>query len=125
MDDALRVVDLGADAVQISNHGGRQLDRAPIPLMLLPEVVRKIKGQAEVHLDTGIIHGGDVIAAVALGANFTWIGRAYLYRLMAGGKEGVDRALTILQTQMIRTMQLLGVNSLEFLNPDHVRLPNA
>ncbi|TRZ56365.1 MAG: alpha-hydroxy-acid oxidizing enzyme, partial [Streptomycetaceae bacterium] len=71
-----------------------------------------------------IMHGADVLAAVALGANFTYIGRAYLYGLMAGGQAGAERALEILQGQMIRNMKLLGVNSLDELKPSHVRLLN-
>ena len=121
VDDAVKSVEAGADAIILSNHGGRQLDRAPVPFHLLPEVVKALGGKAEVHLDTGIMHGADVIAAVATGAKFTWIGRAYLYGLMAGGKPGVDRALEILKTQMVRTMKLLGARTLSELEPDHVR----
>ena len=122
IDDALMAVKAGADAIVLSNHGGRQLDRAPVPLRMLPEVVKKIGKQAEVHLDTGIMHGADIVAAIALGAKFTWIGRAYLYGLMAGGKEGVDKSLSILETQMRRTMGLLGATSLEELTPQHITL---
>jgi L-lactate dehydrogenase (cytochrome)/glycolate oxidase len=121
VDDAVKSVEAGADAIILSNHGGRQLDRAPVPFHLLPEVVKALGGKAEVHLDTGIMHGADVIAAVATGAKFTWIGRAYLYGLMAGGKPGVDRSLEILKTQMVRTMKLLGARTLSELEPDHVR----
>ena len=120
IDDARAAVNAGADAVCLSNHGGRQLDRAPVPLRLLPEVVREIGGDAEVHIDSGIMHGSDIISAIALGAQFTWIGRAYLYGLMAGGRKGVDRTLAILTDEMIRTMQLLGVASLDELEPSHV-----
>jgi L-lactate dehydrogenase (cytochrome)/glycolate oxidase len=121
VDDAVKSVEAGADAIILSNHGGRQLDRAPVPFHLLPEVVKVIGTKAEVHIDTGIMHGADVIAAVATGAKFTWIGRAYLYGLMAGGKPGVDRSLEILKTQMVRTMKLLGARTLSELEPDHVR----
>ena len=121
VDDAVKSVEAGADAIILSNHGGRQLDRAPVPFHLVPEVVKALGGKAEVHLDTGIMHGADVIAAVATGAKFTWIGRAYLYGLMAGGKPGVDRSLEILKTQMVRTMKLLGARTLSELEPDHVR----
>lgn len=122
VEDAKLAAKHGADAIILSNHGGRQLDRAPVPLHLLPEVKRELKDDLEIHIDTGIMHGGDVLAALALGADFTYIGRAYLYGLMAGGQAGVERALTIMQSQMIRTMKLLGVNSLEELEPKHVRL---
>ncbi len=121
VDDALMSIESGADAIILSNHGGRQLDRAPVPLHLLPEVVKAVGNKAEVHIDTGIMHGADVVAALATGAKFTWIGRAYLYGLMAGGKPGVDRALDILKTQISRTMKLLGARTIEELNPDHVR----
>src|SRR5690606_5972938 len=105
-----------------SNHGGRQLDRAPVPLHLLPRVVREVGRDVEVHVDTGVMSGADIVAAVALGARLVLVGRAYLYGLMAGGRPGVDRALDILAGQLRRTMQLLGVASLEELGPEHVTL---
>ncbi|KIA62635.1 alpha-hydroxy acid oxidase [Nocardia vulneris] len=122
VDDAKRLAGLGADGVVLSNHGGRQLDRAPVPLHLLPAVVREVGDDMEIHLDTGIMHGADIVAALALGARFTLIGRAYLYGLMAGGEPGVDRAIDILRTQVLRTLKLLGVTSIEELEPAHVRL---
>ena len=118
--DARRLADLGVDGITLSNHGGRQLDRAPIPFQLLPDVAREVGSDLEVHLDTGIMSGADIVASVALGARFTLIGRAYLYGLMAGGRAGVDRTIQILGDQITRTMRLLGVNSLEELNPSHV-----
>ena len=121
VDDAVMSIEAGADAIILSNHGGRQLDRAPVPLHLLPEVIKAVGNKAEVHVDTGIMHGADVVAALARGAKFTWIGRAYLYGLMAGGKPGVDRTLEILRTQITRTMKLLGARTVAELNPDHVR----
>jgi L-lactate dehydrogenase (cytochrome) len=120
IEDARRLAEAGVDAITLSNHGGRQLDRAPIPFHLLPHVVREVGQDLEVHLDTGIMSGADIVASIALGARFTMIGRAYLYGLMAGGEAGVDRALTILTGQIARTMRLLGVASLEELNPSHV-----
>ncbi|TDW30309.1 alpha-hydroxy acid oxidase [Cryobacterium psychrophilum] len=120
LEDAKRLVDLGVDGITLSNHGGRQLDRAPIPFHLLPQVAREVGAHTEVHLDTGIMSGADIVASVALGARFTMIGRAYLYGLMAGGEAGVDRTIQILSEQISRTMRLLGVNALEELNPTHV-----
>jgi len=120
VDDAKRLAKLGVDGITLSNHGGRQLDRAPIPFHLLPEVVREVGKDTEVHLDTGIMSGADIVASVALGARFTLIGRAYLYGLMAGGREGVDRTIEILGSQVARTMRLLGVKSLDELEPGHV-----
>jgi isopentenyl diphosphate isomerase/L-lactate dehydrogenase-like FMN-dependent dehydrogenase len=122
VEDAKKVAKLGADAIVLSNHGGRQLDRAPVPFQLLPEVKKQLKSDVEIMVDTGIMHGSDVIASVAQGASFTLIGRAYLYGLMAGGREGVDRALQILSGQMARTMKLLGVKSLKELQPEHVKI---
>ncbi len=120
VDDARRLADLGVDAVLLSNHGGRQLDRAPVPFHLLPDVVAAVGDSVEVHLDTGIMSGQDVVAAVAHGARFTLVGRAYLYGLMAGGRAGVDRAIEILTGQVERTMRLLGVRTLDELEPGHV-----
>ncbi len=120
--DAQRVRDVGVDAVLLSNHGGRQLDRAPVPFHLLPDVVAAVGNDLEVHLDTGIMSGQDIIAAIAHGAHFTLIGRAYLYGLMSGGREGVDRAIEILRGQVERTMRLLGVTTLDELEPDHVAM---
>src|ERR1700712_766622 len=120
VDDAKKLASMGVDGIILSNHGGRQLDRAPIPFHLLPEVVREVGNDTEVHLDTGIMSGADIVAAIALGAKFTLVGRAYLYGLMAGGREGVDRMIQILGDQVARTMRLLGVNSLEELTPEHV-----
>lgn len=120
LEDAKKLAAMGVDGILLSNHGGRQLDRAPIPFHLLPEVVREVGKDTEIHLDTGIMSGADIVAAIALGARFTLIGRAYLYGLMAGGREGVDRAIEILSGQLVRTMQLLGVNSLDELEPGHV-----
>ena len=121
VDDALMSAEAGADAIILSNHGGRQLNRAPVPLHLLPEVVKAVGNKAEIHVDTAIMHGSDVVAALATGAKFTWIGRAYLYGLMAGGKPGVDKTLEIMRTQITRTMKLLGARTVAELNPDHVR----
>lgn len=121
-DDARLMVDLGADAVVVSNHGGRQLDRAVTPLEVLPEVVAAVDGRAEVLLDTGITDGADIVAAVANGASACLVGRAYLYGLMAGGERGVDKVLEILADQVGRTMRLLGVSRLDELTPDHARL---
>jgi L-lactate dehydrogenase (cytochrome)/glycolate oxidase len=120
VDDAVKSVAAGADAIILSNHGGRQLDRAPVPFLLLPAVRKRVGKKTELHLDTGIMHGADIVAALAQGANFTWIGRAYLYGLMAGGRDGVDRSIEILSTQILRTMKLLGVKSISELRPSHV-----
>ncbi|WP_228001790.1 alpha-hydroxy acid oxidase [Nocardia australiensis] len=118
--DARAVTDIGADGLVLSNHGGRQLDRAPIPFHLLPSVAADLGRDTEIMLDTGIMSGADIVAAVALGARFTLVGRAYLYGLMAGGEAGVDRVIAILTEQLERTMRLLGVTTLDELTPQHV-----
>jgi L-lactate dehydrogenase (cytochrome) len=118
-DDARDVVKAGADAVLLSNHGGRQLDRAPTPLELLPSVLDQVQGAAEVWVDTGILSGGDIVAALARGADACLVGRAYLYGLMAGGERGVRRSVEILRAEIVRTMQLLGVRTLADLTPAH------
>jgi L-lactate dehydrogenase (cytochrome) len=120
LDDARAVVDLGVDGIVLSNHGGRQLDRAPVPFHLLPTVARELGADTEILVDTGVMSGADIVAAVALGARSVLIGRAYLYGLMAGGEPGVRRAVDILSAQLTRTMKLLGVTCLEELSPAHV-----
>src|ERR1700749_2027157 len=120
LDDARALVDLGVDGIVLSNHGGRQLDRAPVPFHLLPVVARELGAHTEILVDTGIMSGADIVAAVALGARCTLVGRAYLYGLMAGGEAGVRRAVEILSGQLTRTMKLLGVTCLEELSPKHV-----
>ncbi|WP_409047385.1 alpha-hydroxy-acid oxidizing protein [Microbacterium sp. HA-8] len=120
VEDAARLVDLGVDGIVLSNHGGRQLDRAPIPFHLLPHVVREVGKDATIMIDTGIMNGADIVASIALGAKFTLVGRAYLYGLMAGGREGVDRTIAILRSEIERTMRLLGVATLDELGPQHV-----
>lgn len=125
IEDVRRCVDHGADGIILSNHGGRQLDRSPIPLTLVAPAVEAVGGDAEIYVDGGIMNGGDVVAAVALGARAAFVGRAYLYGLMAGGESGVRRAAQILSDDIVRTMKLLGVRSVSELNPDHVRLPQG
>ena len=120
--DARLVADLGADALVISNHGGRQLDRTRPPLALLSEVLDAVGDRCEVLIDTGVRSGADVLAARALGASAAMIGRPYLYGLMAGGEPGVDRVLQILKAEYVRTMQLLGATTTDELSPDYATL---
>jgi L-lactate dehydrogenase (cytochrome) len=120
--DARTAVDAGANAVVVSNHGGRQLDRAATPLEALPSVVDAVGDRAEVYVDGGVMSGSDVVAAVALGARAALVGRAYLYGLMAGGERGVQRAADILVQEIVSTLALLGVTRVSELRTDHVRL---
>jgi L-lactate dehydrogenase (cytochrome) len=122
VEDARLLADAGVDAIVLSNHGGRQVDRGNVPLELLPQVAAEIGGQVEVYLDGGITSGADIVAALAFGATGTLVGRAYLYGLMAGGADGVRRAVEILATEVRTTMQLVGVRSVAELGPSYVRL---
>lgn len=123
--DARAVVGAGADAVVVSNHGGRQLDRAAIPLESLPGIREAIGDGAGVYLDGGIRSGSDIVAAVGLGADACLIGRAWLYGLMAGGERGVQRAVELLSEQITRTMALIGAASLREVDGHRVRLRPA
>jgi L-lactate dehydrogenase (cytochrome) len=120
--DALAAVQHGADAIVVSSHGGRQMDRVAGTLEVLPPIVDAVGGRADVLLDTGILNGGDVIAALALGAKGCLVGRAWLYGLMAGGERGVARAIDILAEEITRNLKLLGVSSTAELNRSHVSL---
>jgi L-lactate dehydrogenase (cytochrome) len=118
---ATELAKAGVDAIVLSNHGGRQLDRAPIPLELLPAVKQAVPA-AEVYIDGGITDGADALAAIALGAQGVFVGRAHLFGLMAGGAAGVQKLVDIFRDQVTTQMALLGVTNLNQLTPDHVRL---
>jgi isopentenyl diphosphate isomerase/L-lactate dehydrogenase-like FMN-dependent dehydrogenase len=118
--DALRSLDAGADAVVVSNHGGRQLDCVAPTLAALPEVVAAVDGRCEVLLDGGIRRGADVVKALCFGARAVLIGRAYAYGLGAAGGEGVSRAIEILRSGIVRTLRLLGCLSISDLDGSYV-----
>src|SRR5213596_76582 len=122
-DDARRAVDAGADAVVVSNHGGRQLDSVAPTLRILPEVVASVGDRIEVLLDGGVRRGSDVVKALCLGARAVMIGRAYAYGLGAAGGAGVARAIEILRTDLIRTLKLLGCASIAELDRSFVDVP--
>jgi L-lactate dehydrogenase (cytochrome) len=122
-DDARLAVDAGADAVVVSNHGGRQLDGVRPTLRVLPEVVTAVNGQAEVLLDGGIRRGSDIVKALCLGAKAVLVGRAYAYGLGAAGGAGVSRAIEILQSDMMRTIKLLGCKSVTELDRSYLEIP--
>ena len=117
-EDAQRCVGIGADAVWVSNHGGRQLDTAPASIDTLPAIADAVAGKVEIILDGGVRRGSDVVKALALGANAVAIGRAYLYGLAAGGEAGVRRALDIIDSEVRRTMALCGRTQLSALSRD-------
>ena len=122
-EDARRSVDEGADALVVSNHGGRQLDGVPASLRVLPEVVAAVNGQIEILVDGGIRRGSDIAKALCLGAKAVLVGRAYAYGLAAAGGPGVARAVQILRSDLVRTMKLLGVASVGELNPSFINVP--
>jgi L-lactate dehydrogenase (cytochrome) len=117
-EDARRSMAAGADGLVVSNHGGRQLDRAPASLHALPEVRDEVGEGVELVLDSGIMSGADVITALCAGADFVLIGRAYLYGLMAGGRQGVERAVELLAEEIRVSMQLMGAESVRVLGPE-------
>jgi L-lactate dehydrogenase (cytochrome) len=122
-DDAVRAVDTGADAIVVSNHGGRQLDCAPAAIAALPAIVDAVGGRAEVYVDGGIRRGTDVAKAVALGARACLVGRPVLYGLATAGAAGAQRALDLLRGELATTLALLGCTEVDALGRDHVRGP--
>jgi isopentenyl diphosphate isomerase/L-lactate dehydrogenase-like FMN-dependent dehydrogenase len=122
-DDARRAIEVGADAIVVSNHGGRQLDTVAPTLRVLPEVVAAANGRIEVLLDSGIRRGSDVVKALCMGARAVLVGRAYAYGLGAAGGPGVARAIEILRTDIVRTLKLLGCASASDLDASYVDVP--
>jgi L-lactate dehydrogenase (cytochrome) len=122
-EDARRAVDLGANALVVSNHGGRQLDRVAPTLQVLPEVAASVGDRIEVLLDGGIRRGSDIVKALCLGARAVMVGRAYAYGLGAAGTAGVARAIEILRADLIRTLKLLGCASVAGLDQPYVDVP--
>ncbi len=122
VDDAVMVAEHGADGVILSTHGGRQLERAPVPFEILPRVREALDARVEVFIDGGILSGSDVVAALCQGATAVGVGRAYLYGLMAGGEAGVQRVADLLAEEVTTTMALLGRTSVAALGGDCLRL---
>jgi len=119
-DDARRAMDAGADAVVVSNHGGRQLDGVSATLRALPEVLDAVDGRIEVLMDGGIRRGSDIVKAICLGARAVLLGRAYAWALGAAGGPGVARAIDILRTDLVRTMRLLGCEAIGRLDRSYI-----
>jgi L-lactate dehydrogenase (cytochrome) len=122
VEDAKLLTKTGIDGIILSTHGGRQLDKAPVPLELLPQVKKAVGKNMKVFLDGGIMSGSDILAAIAFGADAVFVGRAYLYGIMAGGKLGVERVVEILKKEIETNMRLLGITSLAQLTPERIRL---
>ena len=119
--DAVKAVELGAEAVMVSNHGGRQLDHSPPALTALREIVQAVNGRAEIILDGGVRRGTDVLKAIALGATACGSGRSFLWGLSAGGEAGVRRATEIFRQELDNAMALLGTPNIASITRDHVR----
>jgi L-lactate dehydrogenase (cytochrome) len=117
-EDARRAVEIGADGIWVSNHGGRQLDTAPASIDTLPAIADAVRGDGQIIFDGGVRRGTDIIKALALGADAVAIGRAYLYGLAAAGERGVARALALLKQELTRDMMLLGRTRVRDLTPD-------
>ncbi len=122
VEDTLKAIDYGANAVIVSNHGGRQLDGLPSTLEVLPEIVKAVNGRAEVFLDGGVRYGKDVIKAIALGAKACLVGRPYLWGLAAGGTAGVVRVLDIFQEEIDRTLALIGRTTIDEVDRSAVHI---
>ncbi len=115
---------MGADAIIVSNHGGRQLDGAPATIDMLAAIVDAVGHKVEVWMDSGIRTGMDIFKAIALGAKGTMIGRAYVYGLGAAGEAGVTHALNILQKELSVTMGLAGLRDIKDITRDALLMPN-
>jgi L-lactate dehydrogenase (cytochrome) len=122
VEDAVIAADEGIEAIALSNHGGRQLDSAPAPLNLLPEVADAVGDRIEIICDGGVRRGSDIVKALALGAKACMSGRAYLYGLGAAGEAGVDHVLELLSSDVRRTLALIGCRSVADLDRGYVSL---
>jgi isopentenyl diphosphate isomerase/L-lactate dehydrogenase-like FMN-dependent dehydrogenase len=125
VDDAKQLAKIGVDAIILSNHGGRQLDKSVVPLEILPEVRKAVgkKGKGtQIYIDGAIMSGADVLAAIALGADAVLIGRAYLYGAMAAGREGVQKVVETLRFEMETAMKLMGARNIDELTPEFVSI---
>jgi len=122
VDDAKRSVDHGAQGIVVSTHAGRQLDGCAASLRVLPGIVEAVGNQTEVIFDGGVRRGSDVVKAIAMGAKAVLLGRGYAYGMAAGGDAGIERALEILETDIVRTLKLLGCPSMSQLDPSYIAM---
>ena len=120
--DAEKLADIGVQGIVLSNHGGRQLDKGPVMIELLPKVAEKVGGRLDIYVDGGFMTGQDVVAAIAFGAKAVLIGRAYLYGIMADGQNGVEKVVEILQAEISNTMALMGISKISEINSSHAKL---
>ena len=125
VEDAQRAADFGADAIIVSNHGGRQLDGALSSIRMLPSIARAVGDRIEVHMDGGIRSGQDVLKALAVGAKGTFIGRSYIYGLGAMGEAGVSAALGVIQKEMDITLALIGEQDVKQVRRENLLVPKG
>jgi isopentenyl diphosphate isomerase/L-lactate dehydrogenase-like FMN-dependent dehydrogenase len=124
VDDAKAVAKLGVQGIILSNHGGRQFDRGPVPLEILPEVVKAVGNKVEIYIDGGIMSGLDALGAIALGAKAVFIGRAYLYGAMANGEAGVEQVIEIMRREFENGMALSGATNIAEVRKNGARIRN-
>ena len=124
VEDAKAVAKLGVQGIVLSNHGGRQFDRGPVPLEILPEVVKAVGNKVEVYIDGGIMSGLDALGAIALGAKAVFIGRAYLYGAMANGEAGVEQVIEIMRREFENGMALSGSTNIDEVRKKGARIRN-
>ena len=124
IDDAVLAQKAGADAISLSNHGGRQFDRGQVPLEILPEVVKAVGNKVEIYVDGGIMSGLDALGAIALGAKAVFIGRAYLYGAMANGEAGVEQVIEIMRREFENGMALIGATNIAEVRKNGARIRN-
>ena len=113
VEDAKTLAKMGVDGIVLSNHGGRQLDRGPVPIEILPDVVKAVGKKLDVYIDGSVMSGQDAYAAIAMGAKAVFIGRAYLYGVMADGERGVEKVIELLRREFVNTMALTGNRNLK------------
>jgi L-lactate dehydrogenase (cytochrome) len=124
VEDAKAVAKLGVQGIILSNHGGRQFDRGPVPLEILPEVVKAVGNKVEIYIDGGIMSGLDALGAIALGAKAVFIGRAYLYGAMANGEAGVEQVIEIMRREFENGMALIGATNIAEVRKNGARIRN-
>jgi glycolate oxidase len=120
-EDAVLAVEHGADGVYVSNHGGRELDHLPSSIEVLPEIAQAVQGRAEILVDSGFLRGTDVVKAMALGARAVLLGKLQVWAVAAGGEPALERALEIVDHEILEALQLLGVRTWQELNPSYLR----
>ena len=119
-DDAAKAIEHGVDGIVVSNHGGRNMDSAPAPIQMLPEIVKAVDCKMTIIVDSGVRRGSDIVKCLALGADAVLAGRATLYGTAAGGEAGATKAIDILKDEMKRTMAYIGAQRVTEISQDDI-----